>query len=136
MSANGETVQANGKNILVVEDDRYTNELVTSTLKMAGFQVVSVFTGEAAVEQVAKELPDLIVLDLLLPTMDGWEVFRSLRKAGSPAQIVPVLVASVVARYNFDPADVASGTLSLFNKPFLPNELLAEVQRMLGAVPA
>lgn len=120
------------KEVLVVEDDHYTNELISSTLKMAGFSVVSVFTGEQAIEAVKKHTPDLIVLDLLLPKMDGWDVCRILRKDGAPTRRIPIVIASVVSRFDIDETGAAMGALSFFNKPFEPSDLIKEVERIVG----
>ena len=126
------TKSPNLKEILVVEDDRYTNELISSTMKMGGFSVVSVFSGEQAIEAVNKHLPDLIVLDFLLPEMDGWEVCRILRKEGAPTRKIPIVIASVVSRFDIEQAGGSMGTLSFFNKPFEPADLIKEVERIVG----
>jgi twitching motility two-component system response regulator PilH len=121
------------KEILIVEDDHYTNELISSTLKMSGFEVVSVFNGEDAIAAVNERPPDLIVLDLLLPKMDGWEVCRILRKEGAPTRKIPIVIASVVSRFDMEQSEKAMGSLALFNKPFEPTDLIKEVEKMVGA---
>ena len=119
------------KKILIVEDDPYTNELMTSALKMADYEVSSVFSGEEAVRTVLSDLPDLIVLDLLMPKMDGWELCRELRKEDSPARRVPIVIASVMSRFGLggEPGKVP-GPISFFNKPFEPADLIKEVERI------
>ena len=119
------------RKILVVEDDRYTNELISKTLKMTGFEVKSVYSGEDALEEVNKDLPDLIVLDLLLPKMDGWDVCRTLRKEGNPARKVPIVIASVLSKHDVQQTEEAMGILSFFNKPFNPTDLITEINRIL-----
>ena len=106
------------KKILVVEDDPYTNELMTAALKMADYEVRSVFNGEEAVRTVQSDMPDLIVLDLLLPKMDGWEVCRILRTEDSPARKVPIVIASVMSRFGLGERSLVMGPISFFNKPF------------------
>src|SRR5438874_1705538 len=86
------------KKILVVEDDPYTSELISNVLATRGFNVISVGTGEEAIEYMKDHLPDLVVLDLLLPQIDGWEVCSILRKPGAKTYKIPILVTSVLSR--------------------------------------
>ncbi|OGR96962.1 MAG: hypothetical protein A2902_05535 [Elusimicrobia bacterium RIFCSPLOWO2_01_FULL_64_13] len=123
--------QQGQKEVLVVEDDHYTNELIRNTLSLAGYGVASVHSGEEALGYLEKKVPDLIILDLLLPQMDGWELCRILRKEGSPTRRVPIIIASVISRYELDQAQGALGTLSFFNKPFQPKDLIGEVERII-----
>jgi DNA-binding response OmpR family regulator len=122
------------KKVLIVEDDRYTNELISETLRVGGFDVYSVFDGEAGVSYARKNYPDLIVLDLLLPGIDGWEVCRLLRQEESETRKIPIIIASVISRYDVQQTDMSMGALSFFNKPFEPNHLVAEVQRILSGI--
>lgn len=120
------------KKVLVIEDDPYTNELICTTLKMAGYQVVTTYNGIDGLEQAKKEMPDLIVLDLLLPQVDGWEVCRRLRMEDSETRSIPIVIASIASRFDLENSKMSMGTISFFNKPFEPTELVSEVKRVLG----
>ncbi len=119
------------KKILVVEDDPYTNELISNLLATRGFNVVSVATGEEAVEYTKNQIPDLVILDLLLPQIDGWEVCHILRKPGAKTAQVPILVTSVLSRFDTVQSDQDMANISFFSKPFESVDLIAEVERVL-----
>ncbi len=121
-----------GKKILVVEDDPYTSELISNLLAARGFSVASVASGEDAVEYTKTHLPDLIILDLLLPQIDGWEVAGILRKPGAKTAQIPILVTSVLSRFDSIQHDNAMSNLSFFSKPFESGDLVAEIERLLG----
>jgi DNA-binding response OmpR family regulator len=126
-----ETTKQRDKKILVVEDDPYTNELISNLLATRGFNVVSVGTGEEAVEYTKQQIPDLVVLDLLLPQIDGWEVCSILRKPGAKTTKVPILVTSVLSRFDTVQSDGDMANISFFSKPFESSDLVNEVERIL-----
>ena len=68
------------KKILAVDDERHIVRLVQVNLQRAGYEVVTAYDGKEALEKVASEQPDLIVLDVMMPYMDGFEVLQNLRK--------------------------------------------------------
>lgn len=117
------------KKIVLVEDDSHTNRLITDNLVMNGFDVTSTFTGEEGLEAIRKNHPDLIVLDLLLPGIDGWKVCRILRGEEPELQKIPIVVVSVLARGDFQ--SQAMGAISFLNKPFNINDLVDEVEKIL-----
>ena len=119
------------KKILVVEDDPYTNELISNLLATRGFSVTSVATGEAAVEHTKENHPDLIILDLLLPQIDGWEVCSILRRPGAKTASIPILITSVLSRFDTILSDKEMAHVSFFGKPFESGDLIAEVERIL-----
>jgi len=119
------------KKILVVEDDPYTNELISNILGKQGYKVESVASGEEAVEYTKKNIPDLVVLDLLLPQIDGWQVCSILRKEGTKTSKVPILVTSVLSRFDTVLSDREMAKVSFFSKPFESADLISEVERIL-----
>ena len=121
------------KKILVVEDDPYTSELISNVLATRGFNVVSVGTGEEAIEYTKSHLPDLIVLDLLLPQIDGWEVCSVMRRPGAKTAKIPILVTSVLSRFDSILSDKEMKSISFSNKPFESSEFVAEVERIFDA---
>jgi DNA-binding response OmpR family regulator len=115
------------KTILIVEDDHNTSSLVSLYLEKEGFQTVIAEDGLSAIEIVDKQPLDFIILDLMLPRMDGWEVCRHIRRSSD----VPILM--LTARE--DEVDRISGlTLGADDyvvKPFSPRELVARVKAIL-----
>ena len=115
------------KKILVVEDDKKTSELVRLYLENDGYQVLAAYSGDRALEMARSERPDLIVLDLLLPQIDGLEVCRTLR-AESEVPIV-MLTARTTERDKLTGLDL--GADDYLTKPFSPRELAARVRAVL-----
>ena len=118
------------RKILAVDDERHIVRLVQVNLERAGYQVVTAFDGREALEKVALEKPDLIVLDVMMPYMDGFEVLQTLRKNQSTRDL-PVIMLTAKAQ----DADVfrgwQSGVDAYLTKPFNPSELMAFVRRIL-----
>jgi two-component system phosphate regulon response regulator PhoB len=116
--------------ILVVDDEREILELVAYNLQRDGYQVQCVATGEAALKTAKSEPPDLVVLDLMLPGLDGLEVCRLLKSDPQMAQAAIVMLTA-----KGEEADVVAG-LELgaddyITKPFSPRVLLARVKAVL-----
>ncbi len=126
--------------ILIVDDDREMVELIELFLRNAGYVTISAFSGEEALEKTFNEKPDLILLDIMMPRIDGWEVLRRI-KNDPEARNIPV--AFITARtQNIDKMIGLSvmKAAGYITKPFSKQELLSEVRRILdeggGGVPA
>jgi DNA-binding response OmpR family regulator len=118
--------------VLVVEDESSIASFVALYLKNAGYKVRNVGTGEAALEQVAAERPHLIVLDLMLPDIDGIEVCRRIRKTSE----VPILMLTARDEDVDKIIGLEVGADDYLTKPFNPRELVARVKSILRrAVP-
>lgn len=118
--------------VLVVDDDPTVSEVVTAYLERAGFTVHRAADGPAALEAAARHRPDLVVLDLMLPGMDGLEVCRRLRAAsGSAAD--PVAVVMLTARGDEEDRilGLEVGADDYVTKPFSPRELVLRVRSVL-----
>jgi len=120
------------KKILAVDDERHIVRLVEVNLQRAGYNVVTAFDGKEALEKVKSEQPDLVVLDVMMPYMDGFEVLRNLKADPSTAEI-PVIMLTAKAQ----DADVfrgwQSGVDCYLTKPFNPMELLTFVKRIFDS---
>jgi two-component system, OmpR family, response regulator len=114
--------------LMVVDDEPTVRELLSATLRFAGFAVTSAATGAAALDEARRQPPDLVLLDVMLPDMDGFEVVRRLRAAGGR---VPVLFLTA----RDAPADKVHGlTLGgddYVTKPFDLEELIARIRAVL-----
>ncbi|TMQ93306.1 response regulator transcription factor [Actinomadura soli] len=119
--------------LLVVDDEATVRELLSATLRFAGFHVTSAATGADAVASAAAEPPDLVLLDVMLPDLDGFEVVRRLREQRGESRGGPVPVLFLTARDG--QADKVTG-LSLgaddyVTKPFDLEELIARIRAIL-----
>jgi two-component system alkaline phosphatase synthesis response regulator PhoP len=118
--------------VLVVEDETSIASFVALYLKNAGYKVRTVGTGEAALEQVAAERPDLVVLDLMLPDLDGIEVCRRMRRSSE----IPILMLTARDEDVDKIIGLEVGADDYLTKPFNPRELVARVKSILRrAVP-
>jgi two-component system phosphate regulon response regulator PhoB len=119
-----------GEKILIVDDEEDILELVAYNLKREGYQTVSAVSGEEALKKCRSETPDLIVLDLMLPGIDGLQVMKTLREDSVTKDIPTVMLTA-----KGDEADIVTG-LELgaddyISKPFSPRVLLARVRAVL-----
>ncbi len=121
------------KKILAVDDEKAIVRLVQVNLEREGYEVVTAYDGREALEKVASERPDLIVLDVMMPYMDGFEVLQQLKKEPDTREI-PVIMLTAKAQ----DADVfrgwQSGVDCYLTKPFNPMELKAFVKRVFKSL--
>jgi two-component system phosphate regulon response regulator PhoB len=116
--------------ILVVDDEEDLLELVNYNLSREGFRVECVATGEAALAAARKNLPDLIVLDLLLPSVDGLEICRRL-KADEKTKHIPIIMLTAKSEESDMVTGLELGADDYMTKPFSPRVLLARVRAIL-----
>jgi DNA-binding response OmpR family regulator len=116
--------------ILVVDDDRHLARLVRSYLEQAGYQVEVAYDGESTLRALRQARPDLLVLDLMLPDRDGWEITR-LARADTTLAGLPIIMLTA----RVDDADkvvgLELGADDYITKPFNPREVLARVRAVL-----
>lgn len=121
------------EHILVVDDDPKIVNLVRAYLVNEGFRVSSAGDGAQALAAIAREPPSLVVLDLMLPEVDGLEVTRRIREAGSQ---VPILILSARGATSERVRGLAGGADDYLPKPFAPSEMVARVHAILRRAPA
>lgn len=114
--------------ILIVDDDPHITELLRRVLAYEGYTVASAATGAEALDRTLERPPDVIVLDIMLPGMDGLEVTRRLRAAGDN---VPILLLTARDAVPDRVAGLETGADDYLVKPFAPEELLARVKALL-----
>jgi DNA-binding response OmpR family regulator len=110
--------------ILIVDDEERILHFLTSKLKASGFDVVTALNGQEALERFTSQQPDLVVLDLLLPKMHGFDVLRELRSFSS----VPVIILSALGADAERIKGLRLGADDYLPKPFNPDELLARIE--------
>ncbi len=115
------------KTVLIVEDDINTAKLVALYLRREGFQAVTASDGEQGLALAARYRPDLVILDLMLPKVDGWEVCRQLRQMSD----VPVIMLTARDEEIDRVAGLTLGADDYVVKPFSPRELVARVIAVL-----
>jgi two-component system phosphate regulon response regulator PhoB len=117
-------------NILVVEDEPAIQTLIATNLKRAGYSVVTALDGETALRLVNEALPDLILLDWMLPGMNGLELARRLR-ADPRSRLVPIIMLTARGDERDKVQGLEIGADDYVTKPFSPRELMARIQAVL-----
>jgi len=117
--------------ILVVDDDPVIQKLLAVNFEMEGYRVVTAGDGEEALAQVASEQPDAVVLDVMMPKIDGIEVVRRMR-ADAAAAAIPVLLLSARAQAKDIAEGLDAGADAYMTKPFDPLDLLERVASLIG----
>ena len=120
-----------GRLILVVDDYEDAREMYAEYLRFCGFRVAEARNGNEALEQAFTLMPDLILMDLSLPGMDGWEATRQL-KADERTRHIPVVALTGHALAGASEGARRAGCDSFVTKPCLPDDLVVEVRRMLS----
>src|SRR5262245_61780067 len=113
--------------VLIVDDDPDIQRLVSYNLIQAGFQVMGAETGSAALDAVEKRPPDLIILDIMLPDLDGLEVCRAVRQRDSWRQI-PIIMLTARTQELDRVVGFELGADDYVQKPFSPRELVLRVK--------
>ncbi len=121
----------NGIKILIVDDDPRVCEILSLYMQKEGFQVITSQNGEKALEIVDQESIDLIILDIMLPQMDGWEVCRVLRNKNSQ---IPVLMLTAKTEDYEKIIGLDLGADDYVEKPFNPVEIVSRVKAILRRV--
>jgi diguanylate cyclase (GGDEF)-like protein len=116
--------------ILVVDDEPTIVELIEESLRMDGFETTRAYSGEEALEALSKDPPDLVLLDLMLPGMDGYEVCRQMQKDVRLSQI-PVIMLTAKSAVADRVAGYQKGADDYITKPFDAEELLVRVRAQL-----
>ena len=122
--------EAAGALVLVVDDYQDAREMCCEYLSYCGFRVAEARNGLEAIEKATQLLPDLILMDLSLPGMDGWEATRRL-KADDKTKKIPVVALTGHALAGHSEGAKAAGCDAFITKPCMPDALVAEVKRML-----
>ncbi|MET0528663.1 MAG: response regulator [Microvirga sp.] len=120
------------KRILIVEDTEDNRQILRDLLTNAGFDIVEAHDGEAAVEAASEFRPDLILMDIQLPIMNGYEAIRRI-KADTKLQLIPIIAVTSYALSEDKEKARAAGCDGYVAKPFSPRQLLATVRELLEA---
>ena len=117
--------------VLVAEDDEDIRSLVAFRLERAGYRVVAAADGRRAYEVAVAQLPDLAVLDVMMPRLDGYELMRRLR-ADERTSRLPIILLTARAQESDVQRGLEAGADDYIRKPFSPQEVMARVQAILG----
>ncbi len=116
--------------ILVAEDQQHVRSLIEYKLRNSGFAVVTVEDGKAALQKAEEIIPDLILLDVMMPLMTGFEVLSALKK-NEKTKNIPILMVTAQSKEDEVLKGLELGADDYITKPFSPNELTARVKTTL-----
>ena len=120
------------KRILVIEDQEDNRQIVRDLMTASGYELIEATTGEEGLEAAARERPDLILMDIQLPGIDGYEVTRRI-KANPQLQKIPIIAVTSYALSGDDKKAFAAGCDGYVTKPYSPRLLLAKIREYLPA---
>ena len=128
------TSKANGPRVLLVDDYRDARDMYGEYLEYSGYQVIQAANGIEALQRAIDDQPDIILMDLSLPVMDGWEATRRL-KADQRTAGIPVVALTGHALAGISDRAKEAGCDAFVTKPCLPEDLVREIKRVLGTPP-
>ncbi len=117
--------------ILIAEDEPDIRDLITFTLRFAGYEVIGAANGEEAVDFARREKPDLILLDVRMPRMTGYEACEVI-KADEDIRHIPVIFLSAKGQESEIQVGLKAGAVEYLLKPFAPDQLTARIQAVLA----
>ncbi len=120
-----------GPTVLIVDDDPGTRAVVRASLELEGFEVVEAESGTTGLAAVDEESPDLILLDVMMPQMDGWEMLRRIQEVHGGA--IPVVMFSGKVDESSAGEAAERGASAFIGKPFDPQQLVDRAKQLLGA---
>ena len=122
---------ANQAYILYIEDERPMIELVRESLKFAGYQVTGVTSGQAGLKLMEERKPDLLLLDLMMPKVSGWDVYRAMKADDRLAEVPVIVITARVLDRGRKISDDLPPVDDYITKPFNPEHLIRSVQNLL-----
>jgi len=118
--------------VLIVDDNPDILLLLETNLRRAGFGIVKASDGEMALRAIEEERPDVVLLDLMMPVLDGWGVME--RLAGRPSAPPVIIISAATSQSNVDRA-YAMGAVGYITKPFILTEMIDRLREVLAVAP-
>lgn len=122
-----ETLEGSGRKILVIDDEPGIIEIVEANLEGDGFEVISASNGKEGLEKIKSEKPELVLLDVMMPEMDGWEVLRRVEQDPETAGMPIIMLTAKAADEDYIHG-LEEGAIEYVTKPFYPQELVNRIK--------
>jgi len=119
------------KKILIIEDDKFLRKVINKKLSKEGYLVVEAIDGEKGLEAIEGEKPDLILLDLILPGMDGFEVLAKMKKESSLSRIPVIILSNLGEKEEIDKGFKMGATDYLVKAHLIPGEIVNRIETAL-----
>lgn len=119
------------KTILLIEDDPFLVDLYNTKLKEEGFEVEIAVSGREGLRKFKEKKPDLILLDIVLPDLDGWEVFEEIKKMDKLNDLKIVILSNLAEKRDVERAQELGATSYLIKSHFTPTEVVEKINKIL-----
>jgi len=119
------------KKILLVEDDPFLIDIYTTKLKKVGFEVYVSRDGESALQLIEKERPDLVLLDIVLPHIDGWEILRKIKNNEKLKDIKIIILSNLGQKHEVEKGLKLGATKYLIKAHYTPTQIVEEIKNIL-----
>ncbi len=119
------------KKILLIEDDSFLSNIYALKLKEKGFEIDVAFSGEEAIEKIEKNKPDIILLDIILPRMSGWDFLQKIRKNEKFDSIKVIVLSNLDGEEEIKKGDKLGVIKHLVKAYYTPNDLAKEIEGIL-----
>lgn len=118
------------KTILIVDDEPYMIRLLQHHVERAGYKMVKAVNGREALEKIDSAKPDLIIMDVMMPELNGLEVLSQIRESPETAELPVIIMTANAQRFTKEEAE-AAGVSAFLTKPFSPTQLMLQIQNQL-----
>jgi len=122
---------ASKRKILIVEDEADQIKMLTTRLEASGFEAITAMTGEEGIEKALENKPDLILLDVILPHANGYDVCKRL-KANPITKNIPIIIITASGAKDIEEKCLACGAYECIKKPYESKVLVAKIKTLLG----
>ena len=119
------------KTILIIEDDKFLRELIVRKLKDEKYQIVEASDGEEGLEKAKKEIPDLVLLDLILPGIDGFEVLSKIKEEHALSSVPVIILSNLGQREEVEKGLKMGAVDYLIKAHFTPGEIIEKIKTVL-----
>lgn len=119
------------RKILIIEDDKFLRELISRKLSDENFEVAEAVDGEDGVKKTEEEIPDLILLDLILPGIDGFEVLRQIKTKSKLSKIPVIILSNLGQEEDIEKGFKLGATDYLIKAHFTPGEIIVKIEKHL-----
>jgi DNA-binding response OmpR family regulator len=119
------------KTILLVEDDPFLIDIYTTKLKEAGFSVEVAATGEEALNKVKEKKPSLVILDIVLPQVDGWEILRQIKTGKGSDNLKVIILSNLGQKEEVEKGIKLGATKYLIKAHFTPSQVVEEIKKII-----
>lgn len=120
------------KHILLVEDDRFLIDIYSTKLKQSGFSVEVVTTGDEVLKRIAEKKPDLLVLDIVLPQLNGWQLLKKIKANPKLKDLKVIILSNLGQKEEVEKGMSLGASKYLIKAHYTPSEVVGEIKKLLS----